>query len=82
VRATFCAERERVEPQTIRLTAYVADYRPGRPSVHSKPFTLRILSADEHLRWLTDELASWLRRAEEVHDREKQLHVENRALRA
>jgi len=82
VRATFCAERERVEPQTIRLTAYVADYRPGRPLVHSKPFMLRILSADEHLRWLTDELASWLRRAEEVHDREKQLHVENRALRA
>jgi hypothetical protein len=82
VRATFCAERERVEPQTIRLTAYVADYRPGRPLVHSKPFTLRILSADEHLRWLTDELAAWLRRAEEVQDREKQLHVENRALRS
>ena len=82
VRATFCADREHVEPQTIRLTAYVADYRPGRPLVHSKPFVLRILSADEHLRWLTDELGSWLRRAEEAHDREKQLHVENRALRA
>jgi hypothetical protein len=82
VRATFCAERERVEPQTIRLMAYVIDYRPGRPSVYSKPFTLRILSADEHLRWLTDEMASWLRRAEEIYDREKQLHVENRALRA
>lgn len=82
VRATFCAERERVEPQTIRLMAYVADYRPGRPLIYSKPFTLRILSADEHLRWLTDEMAAWLRRAEEVHDREKQLHVENRSLRA
>jgi len=82
VRATFCAEREHVEPQTIRLSAYVADYRPGSPLVYSKPFTLRILSADEHLRWLTDELAAWLRRAEEVQDREKQLHVENRALRS
>jgi len=82
VRATFCPEREHVEPQTIRLTAYVADYRPGRPLIHSKPFVLRILSADEHLRWLTDEMAAWLRRAEETHDREKQLHVENRTLRA
>ncbi|RFC47973.1 MAG: hypothetical protein DVB23_000816 [Verrucomicrobia bacterium] len=82
VRATFCPERERVEPQTIRLMAYVTDYRPGRSLVYSKPFTLRILSADEHLRWLTDEMAAWLRRAEEVHDREKQLHVENRSLRA
>ena len=79
--ATFCAEREGVKPQSLSLTAYALDYLPNREEAHSRSFVLHILNAEQHLLWLSEEMGKWFRRAEEVYDRERQLHATNQELR-
>lgn len=78
--ATFCAEREGVKPQTLSLMAYVLDYLPNREPSVSRSFVLHVLNAEQHLLWLSEEMGKWFRRAEEVYDRERQLHAANREL--
>ena len=79
--ATFVAEREGVEPQTIQLAAYAVDYLPGRARAYSRPFVIHILSPEQHAMWLTEQLGKWFRQSQEVYEREKQLHATNKALR-
>lgn len=78
--ATFCPDREGVKPQSLSLTAYALDYLPNREEAHSRSFVLHILNMEQHLLWLSDEMGKWYRRAEEVYDRERQLHATNREL--
>lgn len=79
--ATFNPQRERVKPQTIQLVAYAQDYLPGRPPAMSRPFILHILGTDQHALWITDQIGKWFRQAQEVYEREKQLHATNQDLR-
>ncbi len=81
-RATFCASREGIEPQTLEVRAWVEDYMPGRARTLSPAFLLHVLSKEDHALWLTEQLGKWLHIARESYEREQQLHETNRELRA
>lgn len=78
---TFCAKTLGIEPQTLEVRLFVEDYMPGRPRVYSSPFTMHVLSAEQHAIWLAEQLSKWHRLALEVRDREMQLHAVNEELR-
>ena len=82
VRATFCATREGVAPQTLEVRAWVVDYLPDRPHVHSASFVLHVLNKTDHALWLTEQFGKWLEAAKESYEREQQLNQTNKELRA
>ena len=81
VAATFSAERENVRPQSLRLRAFAEDYLPGRERVRSPDLVLHVLTPAEHFKWLVGQMELWMGAAQEVHDKEMQLHQTNRELR-
>ena len=81
-RATFCATREGVAPQTLEVTLWAVDYLPGRPHSRSATFTLHVLNKTDHAIWLTEQFGKWLEAAKESYEREQQLHQSNKDLRA
>jgi hypothetical protein len=81
-RATFCATREGVEPQTLEVRAWADDYLPGRQHSRSASFVLHILNKTDHALWLTEQFGKWLEVAKESYEREQQLHQTNKELRA
>ncbi len=81
VPATFSVERENVQPQSFRLRAYVEDYFPNRERTRSPQIVLHVLAPAEHFKWLIGQMQRWAGAAEDVHDRELQLHQTNTELR-
>lgn len=81
VRATFCATREGVAPQTLEVRAWTEDYLPGRKRARSASFVLHVLNKTDHALWLTEQLGKWLEVARESYEREQQLHQANKELR-
>lgn len=81
-RATFCATREGVAPQTLEVRAWADDYRPGRAHALSAAFVLHVLNKTDHALWLTEQFGKWLDAAKESYEREQQLHQTNQELRA
>ena len=81
VAATFSAARENIRPQSLRLRAFAEDYLPGRERVRSPDLVLHVLTPGEHFKWLVGQMELWMDAAQEVHDREMQLHQTNRELR-
>jgi hypothetical protein len=81
-RATFCATREGVAPQTLEVALWAVDYLPGRPHSRSATFTLHVLNKTDHAIWLTEQFGKWLEAAKESYEREQQLHQSNKDLRA
>ncbi len=81
VAATFSAVREDVRPQSLRLRAFVEDYLPGRERVRSPDLVIHVLTPAEHFKWLVGQMELWMGAAQEVHDKELQLHETNRELR-
>jgi hypothetical protein len=77
----FSAKTFGIEPQPIALRVFVEDYLPGRPRVVSPPYTLFVLTAEQHAIWLTEQLSKWHRQSLEVRDRELQLYEANKQLR-
>ena len=80
--ATFCPSREGIPPQTLQVRLYAVDYYPTRERVYSPPYTMFVLSQQDHANWLTEQFRRWSRSAQQVHERENQLYEENKALRA
>ena len=78
----FAPERLGVAPQSLRLRAWAEDYLPGRERSGSHWMVIRVMTPDEHHRWLAQRLEEWMQAAREVHDRELQLHRINRDLMA
>ncbi len=81
-RASFCAAREGVPPQTVEVRAWAEDYLPGRESSRSASFILHILNPSDHALWVTQQMGKWLEAARETYEREQQLHQTNKELRA
>ena len=81
-RATFCAAREGVAPQTLEVRAWTDDYLPGRPHAYSASFILQVLNKTDHALWVTEQFGRWLEAAKETYEREQQLHESNKELRA
>ena len=82
VAGVFSAKSFGIEPQPIALRVFVEDYLPGRARVVSPPYTLFVLSAEQHAIWLTEQLSKWHRQSLEVRDREMLLYEANKQLRA
>lgn len=80
-RATFCAVRDGVSPQTIEVRAWADDYLPGRQRSRSAAFTLHILNKTDHALWLTEQFGKWIEAARESYEVEQQLHQTNKELR-
>ncbi len=81
VAATFSAVRENVRPQSLRLRAFAEDYFPDRGRVRSPDLVIHVLTPAEHFKWLVGQMELWMGAAQEVHDKELQLHEANRELR-
>ena len=86
VAATFSAVRvfsisTGVRPQSLRLRAFAEDYLPGRERVRSPDLVIHVLTPAEHFKWLVGQMELWIGAAQEVHDKELQLHETNRELR-
>ncbi len=81
-RATFCAEREGVPPQSLEIRAWADDFLPGRKRAYSSTFVVHILNKTDHALWLTEQLGKWLQYARESYEREQQLHATNKELRS
>ena len=81
VPATFSADREGVRAQSLRVRVFAEDYLPERGRAYSSYLVLHILNSAEHYRWLTEQISQWTGAAQEVYDRELQLHETNKALR-
>jgi len=80
-RATFCAKRDGVKPQTLLVRAWAEDYLPGRERSYSSAFELKILDPTDHAMWLNEEFGKWLGAAKETYEREQQLHEGNKEIR-
>lgn len=80
-KATFCATRENIAPQTIEVRAWTTDYLPGRAHARSASFVLQVLNKTDHAMWLTEQFGKWLEVAKETYEREQQLHETNKELR-
>lgn len=81
VKATFCASRDGVAPQSIELRGWAEDYKPGRERSRSPAFVLHILTKDDHAMWMTENFGKWLQAARETYEHEQRLHETNRELR-
>ncbi len=81
-RATFCAAREGIAPQSLEIQAWAEDYLSGREPSTSTTFVLHVLSATDHALWVTTQMNQWLASARETYEREQQLHQTNKQLRA
>ncbi len=82
VPATFSADREGVPAQSMHLRAYAEDYLPGRERSYSPYLLLHVLTPTEHFQWLIDQMGQWAGAAQEVYDKELQLHEVNKELMA
>ncbi len=82
IRGVFSSSRENLPPGIYEVRAFALDYLPGRERSLSPAFPLRILSRDEHVRWLAEEFRKWLRGARESFEREQQAHETNQGLHA
>ncbi len=80
-KATFSPTREEIGPQTLQVRLYAKDYLPGRERVYSPPYTLFVLSQQDHANWLAERMKLWSRKAQGVYEREIQLFEGNKALR-
>ncbi len=81
-KATFCASRDGVAPQTLEVRAWAEDYLPKRKRAYSTAFLLHVLNKTDHALWLTEQFGKWLESARESYEREQQLHATNKELRA
>ncbi len=81
-RATFCAVREGVSPQTLEIRAWAEDYFPDRDRSVSAPFIIHVLDKTDHALWVTQQMGKWLEAAKETYEREQRLHQTNKELRA
>lgn len=79
-RALFSAEREGLPPGAYEVRAFAIDFLPGRERSYSPSFALRILSPQEHARWIGEEFGKWLRITRESYEREQQMYDTNRVL--
>ena len=79
--ATFCANTDMVSPQRIQIRAFAEDYFVDRPRSYSPAYIVHIMTPDEHVIWMTDQLRRWMAQADDVYEQEVRLHNVNRQLR-
>ncbi|MAF11019.1 hypothetical protein CMK11_11275 [Candidatus Poribacteria bacterium] len=81
VAATFSSQREGVYPQSLRLRAFAEDYLPGRERAYSPYYVIHVLDPAAHFKWVAEQMGLWAGAAQEVYEKELQLHQTNLELR-
>ncbi|HEX2746973.1 MAG TPA: hypothetical protein VHM91_03155, partial [Verrucomicrobiales bacterium] len=66
----------------IEVRAWAEDYLAGRQRSRSASFVLHVLNKTDHALWVTQQMGKWLEAARETYEKEQQLHVTNKELRA
>ena len=79
--ATFCAETDKIRPQTLEVRSYVEDYKPERGRIYSPAYVLHVMSPDQHAVWMMAQLRRWASLADDVYEEEMRLHDANRQIR-
>lgn len=79
-KASFSPWLEGLQPQTLTLRLFVEDYLPGRKRIYSRAQTIQVMSDDEHLKWLNEQMEDWQTNADSIFERELALAQENRDL--
>ena len=77
----FTPKLENVGPQVLKLRLFVEDYLPDRKRAYSRPQTIHVMSPDEHVGWINDQMQRWKSTADAVYEREVALAEENQELR-
>jgi len=80
VQGTFHAKGLGIAPQPIHLRLWAEDYLPDRGRIYTPIFRVYVLSAEEHMIWITERMKRWERQVLEVGDEEKRLFARNREL--
>ena len=75
-------ERENIPPQILTLRLFTQDYRPDSERVYSLPQTVHVMSAAQHIAWVTEQMKRWKSKADAVYERELALNDENKSLQA
>ncbi len=78
--ATFCPDVHKISPQKLILRAYTKDYHPTRGRIYSEPFTLFILTRDQHSQLLKNQFDSIVGELEEAARREQNALEENQRI--
>lgn len=81
IQGTFSANSLGIPAQALHLRMWAEDYLPDRPPIYSAPYTVFVLTPDQHAIWMAEQLNKWHRQALEVRDRERQLFEANKELR-
>ena len=76
----FSPRLEGVEPQVLTFRLFVEDYLPGRGRIYSRPQTLQLMSSDEHVAWINENMQRWKSTADAIYERELSLAEQNRQL--
>lgn len=78
--ALFSPWLEGIKPQRLTLRLFIEDYLPGRERIYSRPQTIQVMSEDEHMQWLEQEMENWQTNADSIYETELALAQENRNL--
>jgi len=78
---TVAAGAPTTDAMAVPATFSAEDYLPDRERAYSPYLVLHVLTPAEHFKWLTEQMSLWAGAAQEVYDKELQLHQTNRELR-
>lgn len=80
--AVLTPQRENIAPQPLTLRLFTEDFRPGGTRAYSLPQTVHVMSAQQHVAWVTEQMKRWKSRSDAVYERELALGAENRQLQS
>jgi hypothetical protein len=76
----FCPNVHKITPQKLILRAYTKDFHPSRERIYSEPFTLFILTRDEHAQMLKNQFDRIVGELEDAARREQNDFEENQRI--
>ena len=80
-RGIFTPKLENLTPQILTLRLFAEDFHPDHGRIYSRPQTLHVMSHDEHVEWVNQNMQRWKSKADAIYERELGLLEENRILR-
>ena len=80
-RGIFTPKLENLTPQILTLRLFAEDFHPDHGRIYSRPQTLQVMSHDQHVEWVNQNMQRWKSKADAIYERELGLLEENRNLR-
>jgi hypothetical protein len=80
VQGAFSAKQAGIVPQPVHVRLYVEDFLPERGRIYSPEYLLYVLTPEQHMIWVTEQMQRWERQVLEVRDEEQRLFEQNAEL--